>query len=264
MKLLALDFDGVICEGLREIFLSGYNTYLHFHPDTSLLDGRLLTFEFYDEFDLSKKELFDRFVRLFPFGNKAESHYAILRMIEDGREVVTDEDFNRLKTEMDPKILQAYYEKFYEERTRLKEMDSDKWLKLNQIYPGMKKNLNTLHDCFYLVIATSKDKKSVLTILRANGLGDLFDEEDILDKEYGDTKDTQIKLFKEKFNLEDKDIYFVDDRLQVMVPVKNLGVNCYLATWGSNTKLQREQAKKQGIGLLALDDCARKLIAFSG
>jgi len=264
MNLLALDFDGVICDGLKEIFLSGYNTYLHFHPETSLLDGRPLTFDFYDEFGKAKEELFDQFVRLFPFGNKADSHYVMLRVIEENQECKKDDDFNCIRAKMDPKVLQAYYEKFYEERTRLKEMDYDKWLKLNQIYPEMEENLITLGKYFNLVIATSKDKKSVLTILRANHLGNLFYEENILDKEYGNSKDVQIKIFKEKFKLNNKDIYFVDDRLQVIVPVKNMGVNCYLATWGSSTKEQREEAKNLGIGLLALDDIAHKLTALSG
>jgi phosphoglycolate phosphatase-like HAD superfamily hydrolase len=263
MKLLALDFDGVICDGLREIFLTGYNAYLHFHPDTRILDGCPLTFEFYDEFGGAKRGLFDLFVRLFPFGNKADSQYVILRAIEGNRKCTKDDDFKRFKAKLDPGLLQTYSETFYEERSRLKDMDYGKWLRMYHIYPGMRENLIALGKRFSLAIATSKDKNSVLAILRANRLGNLFPADSILDKEYGNTKDVQIKLFREKFKLDYQDICFVDDRLQVIVPVKNLGVNCYLATWAGSTSEQRKEAKALGIGLLTPDDFVRKLTYHS-
>jgi phosphoglycolate phosphatase-like HAD superfamily hydrolase len=264
LKLLAFDFDGVICDGLKEICLTAYNTYLRFHPDTNLLDGRFLTTDAFDEFDDDKRMVFDQFARLFAFGNKAESQYVIFRIMEEKRDVETEAGFNRFKSQLDSERLGAYYDRFYDERSRFKAANYDGWLGLNRIYPGMKESLNTLCNHFYPVIATSKDKTSVLDILKAHGLDRLFQEENVLDRECGLTKDIQINMFKEKFNIKEKDIFFIDDRLQVIVPVKNLGVNCYLATWGSNSPEQQKAAEKQGIDLLTLENLTRKLIRISG
>ena len=263
MKLLALDFDGVICDGLKEICLTAYNTYLQFHPNTGLLGARPLTLDSFDVLEGDKQIIFRRFSRLFAFGNKADSHYVILRIMDGGKNIATAADFNRFKDQLDAERLGAYYERFYQERNRLKAGDYPGWIKLNRIYPGLEKNLITLRNHFYPVIATSKDKASVLDILKANRMDGLFQEENVLDRNCGRTKDMLIKRFIERFALKEKDIFFIDDRLQVIVPVKNLGVNCYLATWGSSSPEQHTEAEKLGIGLLTLENLTRKLIEDS-
>jgi len=59
-----------------------------------------------------------------------------------------------------------------------------------------------------------------------------------------------MKYIVNSYQVEFKDIYFVDDQVNHLIKVKSLGVNVFLAGWSYATKAQKEEAKRQNIPII--------------
>ena len=109
------------------------------------------------------------------------------------------------------------------------------------------------YENYVCAIATSKDHQSVDILLRKYKLTDCFQRENILDKEFAESKRDHLTQFHEKHNVPFKDIHFIDDKVSHLIKVKDLGVQAYLAVWGFNTEREHEIALEHGFKLLRLE-----------
>jgi phosphoglycolate phosphatase-like HAD superfamily hydrolase len=86
----------------------------------------------------------------------------------------------------------------------------------------------------------------VQLLLDELGFGGVFDRELILDKETGVEKTHHLRALHERAGTEFTDITFVDDKVNHLVRVAELGVRPVLAGWGFNSGREHELARELG------------------
>jgi phosphoglycolate phosphatase-like HAD superfamily hydrolase len=246
VKLLALDFDGVISDSAREAFEVALRTYLEMRPGSGL--GRA-----------DRGELYRAFLALMPLGNRAEDYGTALEAIERG-EVLPDQNaYDAFRRSRDEEWLGRYHRRFYEVRTALSETERARWLATLAPYPEVVALLRRrAGDCRY-AIATSKDRRSVAILLAHYGIADLFEPALVLDKESGANKREHLEHLAAATGLGFAEITFVDDKVNHLDHVAPLGVRCALAAWGYNGPREHGLARARGYLVCTLADAERQL-----
>jgi len=103
-------------------------------------------------------------------------------------------------------------------------------------------------------VATAKDARSVHLLLKELGMADLFEPELILDKQTGVEKTRHLEILCERTGVEYGAVTFVDDKVNHLVKVANLGVSPVLAGWGFNTPREHELARELGYEVASLNN----------
>lgn len=246
MKLLALDFDGVLSDSAREAFAVARRTYLELRPESALRRA-------------DEASLWGAFLELMPLGNRAEDYATALAAIDAGVELPDQAAYDAYRDAQDPAWLRAFHRRFYQVRTAFSESDRDAWLALLGPYPRILELLRRrAGDCAY-AIASAKDRASVGILLAHYGVADLFPPERIVDKEAGVTKDAHIERLAGICGLDFAKITFVDDKVNHLDTVAPLGARCALAAWGYNGPREHRLAIERGHLLCTLDDVEGQL-----
>jgi phosphoglycolate phosphatase-like HAD superfamily hydrolase len=244
MRLLALDFDGVICDSAREAFVVALRTYAQLRPESRLGED---------------EALYSGFAELMPLGNRAEDYAVALRALEGGAELPDQPSYDAFRDGIDAGWLLEFHRAFYRARSALSEADPDGWLALMGPYAGFLDVLRRRAGEAELAIATSKDRRSVRALLEAYGVAELFPEGRVLDKETGVSKVAHLEHLQASLALPYAEITFVDDKTNHLDSVADLGVRCGLATWGYNGAREAAWARERGYLLLSLADVEAKL-----
>lgn len=242
MKLLALDFDGVISDSAREAFAVAMRTWAALRPQSPLAgreeDGRL----------------YAAFLEIMPLGNRAEDYATALAAIEAGRELPDQGAYDAFKAGVGEAFLRDFHRRFYEEREAWAGADPEGWRARMAVYPGLAGILRRRGGETLLAIATSKDRRSVRRLLEGYGLADLFPEGRVLDKEAGVSKRTHLERLSSDLGVPPAEITFVDDKVNHLETVAPLGVRCVLAAWGYNGERERRIARREGFLVCSLED----------
>lgn len=241
MRVLALDFDGVICDSAREAFLVAVETYR-----AGLSPG----------FARSEREpaLYDAFVALMPLGNGATDYAVALAAIERGLALPDQAAYDAFRRELDPTALRAYHKQFYVRRAAWMKRDLAGWHAHMQPYPGMCDLLRRRAGEVSLAIATAKDRHSVRALLERYGVADLFPEGAVLDKETSDSKRVHVQRIAERAGVPVREVTFVDDKVNHLEDVAGIGARCVLAAWGYNGERERRVAVAHGFLVCELAD----------
>ncbi|MEJ2627871.1 MAG: hypothetical protein P8078_04885 [bacterium] len=255
-KILALDFDGVLCNSFHDTLLTAINTYLQCNPDNNLLLPEPLTPETVATFEKENPEFIKKLRQLMPLGHYAEDYYVKLNILDRNiiDSVSSQEDFNRIRKAADNQIIKTYYNLFYQFRHSLQKKDPDAWARLLPPFPGIPEAVRKLSNSFLPAITTTKDRQSVTILLKTYGIADLFASQNILDKDSADSKREQMIILHRLHNLDFTHIYFIDDKVSHLLEVEDLKVHTYLSTWGFNSERELETAKQHDIPLLDLED----------
>jgi phosphoglycolate phosphatase-like HAD superfamily hydrolase len=136
-------------------------------------------------------------------------------------------------------------------------VDPDRWDALTSAYLPFLETLRGNAARAELSIATAKDRPSVLRLLRAYEIADLFPEDAIFDKESGRNKEVHLRRIQERFEVPFDQITFVDDKVNHLISVEKLGVRCVLAAWGYNSDRERQIAKQRGFDVCDFEDVER-------
>ena len=246
MKLLALDFDGVLSDSAREAFAVARRTYGELRPDSPLHRA-------------DETALWRAFLELMPLGNRAEDYATALAAIDAGVELPDQAAYDAYRDAQDPDWLRAFHRRFYQVRTALSESDRDAWLALLGPYPQILELLRRRAGACEYAIASAKDRASVGILLAHYGVADLFPPERIVDKEAGVTKDAHIARLAGLRGLDFAEITFVDDKVNHLDTVAPLGARCALAAWGYNGPREHRLAAERGHLLCTLDDVESQL-----
>ncbi|WP_159783079.1 HAD family hydrolase [Sodalinema gerasimenkoae] len=231
--LFALDFDGVLCNGLIEYFQTAWRAYCQVWSPSQTTPPEDLATSFY---------------RLRPVVETGWEMPVVLRsrllgyseqqILEDWREVcqtvVEDEQLN-------PSELANAVDGV---RDRWIRENVDNWLSLHRFYPGVIEQLHHLQTAeIPWVIITTKEGRFVRALLAGQGIE--FQRNQLFGKEVKLPKHEILsRLLNETPYSE---IIFIEDRLNTLYSVAEHedlnAVKLYLADWGYNTESMRNMAK---------------------
>lgn len=241
MRGIVLDFDGVIADSARECFAVALRTYLELCPASAL--GAQ-----------ASADLYPRFLELIPLGNRAEDYGTALAALESGASLPDQPAYDAYRRSRDPGWIERFHARYYEVRHELAAADPAGWRALMPPYPGVLDLLRRRSGDHALAIATSKDRVSVLALLAAYGIADLFIGERIVDKQAGPDKAVHLELLRRRLGFDFDDLTFVDDKVNHLDSVAPLGVRCALAAWGYNGPREHALARSRGYRVCTLDD----------
>lgn len=260
MKVLALDFDGVLFDSVREALVVALRVYLEQSPSSRLRQGanRIESRLGPQGPDLLDDDLARRFVALTPLGNRAEDFGVSLAAIDRGLELPDQDAYDAWYASLEPAWLTRFHRRFYEVRAAFA-ADEQRWLDLQPPYPGVPELLRRHAAEVSLAVATAKDHASVRRVLAHHGMLDLFGDDLVLDKETGVSKTAHLELIRHRAAVSFPDITFVDDKLNHLEAVAHLGVRPVLAGWGYNGERERAVARSRGFLVCSLEDVERRL-----
>lgn len=253
-KILVFDFDGVICNSFHDSLMTALNTYIQCVPNHTLPLHGPLGFDSVFQFEKDQPDFSKAFLQWMPMGNRAEDYFVILRLIEKKENLSDQSGFDAYRASFPEDVLRTFHERFYQTRTSLRESDREGWLTLLSPFTDVVHAIPFLSQRFTLAIATSKDRISVNLLLQKYGVSMYFLQENILDKDFSESKRSHLINFHRQHNVPYENIHFIDDKVLHLVSVKDLGIHGYLALWGFNTPREQEVARKEGIPLLRTDD----------
>jgi phosphoglycolate phosphatase-like HAD superfamily hydrolase len=261
MRMLALDFDGVISDSAPESFAMALRTYAAFRSGTTLsrwapavAGGKAPPLA-----RIRSVPAYPLFLELMPLGNRAEDYAVVLAAIDAGRRIPDQAAYDAFRAEQDEGWLADFHRRFYLERDVLAEADPAGWRALMAPYPPIIELLRRRAPDTTLAIATSKDRRSVWALLRLYGIDDLFQEAGVLDKQGGVSKQAHVRQLAQHFEVELAEVTFLDDKLNHLDVVSQLGTRCGLAAWGYNGEREIQQARKRGHLVCQLADVERQL-----
>ncbi|HZX44717.1 MAG TPA: hypothetical protein VFF28_03450 [Candidatus Nanoarchaeia archaeon] len=242
MKILVLDYDGVIVDSEPEAFAASMNCYAKFKGK-----DRLFTVWDIKDIDLKYKTLHEKNKALRPYVSTVDHIYAIMEVIERGIKVENDAQFYNFAANIN--VPSGFKEEFHRERKRFQEEDFDEWMKSTKPFAQALAGLIAAVKRFDKVVIVTANKNELISpVLEKIGLS--YDE--IIDTYYSKDKYGAVDSIAETYDADYKDIYFVEDSVFWMEKMIKKGVRCFLATWGYNTEAQRKEA--DGIGATLLDE----------
>lgn len=253
-QVLALDFDGVICDGLIEYFETAWRTYCQIWKPS------LPT----------------------PPANLAASFYQLRPVIETGWEMpvliralvlgITEAKMRQDWAAISAQLLKEAELTAADIGTKLDQLrdewittDLASWLSLHRFYPGVVEQLlSLLTSPVQPVIVTTKEGRFVRALLQQQGVQ--MPEQQIIGKE---SKRPKHQILRELIGRTGTplSLWFVEDRLKTLQLVQQQpdldAVKLYLADWGYNTPAERESAQNDPrIQLLSLSQFAENFSAW--
>ena len=156
-KILALDFDGVICDSIKECMLVSYYAYNNelSHPklDISIINPTL-------------QKKFKKYRYLV---GPAKNYYFLWKILLDKSSSNIERGYHRIKKNK-AGMEKKFIERFYDLREEVRTKEFDKWVSFNPFYPKMNEFLNSTININNLYIVTTKDAQSVFDLLHINNI----------------------------------------------------------------------------------------------
>jgi phosphoglycolate phosphatase-like HAD superfamily hydrolase len=250
MKILALDFDGVISDSAPECLWVALRTLLRLRPSSRYAE-MLTRWEALEEAQtraaITRDPLYRGFLELMPLGNRAEDFGIALLALEAGVSLRDQAAYDDYFDSLDPAFAVDFHGLFYGERTAFRATDPERWVALMKPYGELIELLRRRSDRARFAIATAKDGDSVAQLLDRYRIADLFGSGSIFDKEAGRDKRAHLRAVREHFGADFADITFIDDKANHLVAVRELGVRCLLASWGYNGPREHVLARRNEI-----------------
>lgn len=245
-QLLALDFDGVICNGLVEYFKTACRAYCKIWAQDSQ----------------------------YPTEDLAASFFALRPVIETGWEMpillralitgVPEQKIWQNWPQMAQQILateklnqQEVAHQLDSVRDNWIKNDLENWLGLHQFYDGVIPKLCSLlnNTDVSLYIVSTKEGRFIKQLLQQQGLE--LSSQAIIGKESQCPKYQTLRELIAQNSVNNQHVWFVEDRIKALQGVKEQPdleqVKLFLADWGYNTPQAQENARQdQQIRLLSL------------
>ncbi|MBE9221412.1 HAD family hydrolase [Cyanobacterium stanieri LEGE 03274] len=245
-RIIALDFDGVICDGMAEYFHSSRLTY-------EIIWEKKLE-------DLAYSQEVFQYLR--PTIETGWEMPLIFRAMDMEKNKI--KLFNQWSYFVD-EILKKdclMKELIAQQLDKVRENDInnnlDKWLNLHRFYPHIIDRIKDfINETYKIYIITTKEGKFAKQILINGGIN--VDKIIFWGKEQKRKKYESLQLIVNQENVKPTDICFIEDRLEALERVNQqedlVGVKLFLASWGYNTEETRASVtSKSSIKLLSLTD----------
>jgi phosphoglycolate phosphatase-like HAD superfamily hydrolase len=255
--ILALDFDGVLCDGMLEYFQTAWRTYCQVWQPKN---------------QTPPDDLAPSFYRLRPVVETGWEMPILLRALIlniTESEILADWSIIVAKLveseNLDPVDIGKRLDTIRDEWI---ETDLEGWLELHQFYPGVIERISRIlapDETTQLYIVTTKEGRFVKQLLQQQGIELAADK--IIGKECQRPKSqTLLQLLK---NAGDQaTLWFVEDRLKTLQLVEQEfelnKIRLYLANWGYNTQSQQELVRQDPrIQLLSLSIFAQDFVLWT-
>lgn len=217
--VLALDFDGTICDSLEECLVTAYNTCLQLEGSDTLVTSPIEI----------APQVANAFRRLRHFARNAPEIWLIMHWaITDG----TDLDQNRydaLASSYDSRLPEIE-SLFFKVRHYFRSTDPDQWLSLNRMYPEFLDGWEEIKGRFPTHIVTTKDLVSTQLFNRHWDLG--IPDENLWTRERGLTKGEIVQRIAVDSGIPIANVMFVDDHPHHVREVAAAGAGSFWAAWG--------------------------------
>lgn len=238
-NFFVFDFDGVVCDSTNECLVCSSNAMKKYEGNTNY---KYYLSEFSNEFR-------SRFSILRPFVKGGSQYYTLYKILNSdiNIEQITQQTFDELHKNFLAES-EIYKPHFYNARNELQEFDFSNWLDLHTVYGWVIDFLREYLRQDRLMIATLKDKDSVLRILGHYNLE--INPALVLDQFEIKTKLEALNRIIELKSILREDIVFIDDNVAHLLDPKKSGFNCYLATWSNVSESSIKLANKQNIDIL--------------
>ncbi|MFO7821648.1 MAG: HAD family hydrolase [Lentisphaeria bacterium] len=236
--LIALDFDGVICDSVRETAVSGWRAARHVWPA-----------------DIATPEppvaVMERFIRLRPYLHTGYEAIPLMRLAMRGVQPseMTGTDIERAKQEVLAETGLAkkdFLGYFSDTRDEWIKSDEDDWLSRNHFYPGTLEAVEETQKHHEVFIITTKLTRFAEKLLKKGGLS--IGRDRIFGLDVGKPKEDILEELRARRDLREMPTHFVEDRLATLRRIEKVpalsGVRLYLCDWGYNTPEDREEAEK--------------------
>ena len=251
--ILALDFDGVICDGLLEYFQTSWRTYCQiWQPEAQTPPDHLAPSFYRLRAVVEVGWEMPILLRALVLGVSQE------KILQDwpivAQEIIQSENLDAVDV---GKKLDAVRDQWIA-------TDLDSWLGLHRFYPGVIERMHEilsaaqaspLETLTQLFIVTTKEGRFVKQLMHEQGIQ--LPEERIIGKECKRPKHQTLRQLIDAFPGEAVTLWFVEDRLKTLQSVQQQpdmkDVRLFLADWGYNTTVQQEAARNDStIELLSL------------
>lgn len=243
--VLALDFDGVICNGLREYFLTAWRAYCEqWQPADATPPAGLA----------------DCFYRLRPV---VESGWEMPLVIEAVLAGISEAEIFQhwqtlapLRAETSELTAAQLAAKVDDVRDRWITDDLPSWLAEHRFYPGVIDRLKALENtAVHPIIISTKEGRFITQLLEQQGLD--LSQIEVFGKEQKRPKHQILRELKTQY-IDTASFWFIEDRLKTLHTVQAQpdlqAVQLFLADWGYNTATERDWASQDpAICLLSLD-----------
>ncbi|MBV8885476.1 MAG: HAD hydrolase-like protein [Chroococcidiopsidaceae cyanobacterium CP_BM_RX_35] len=253
--VLALDFDGVICDGLIEYFQTAWWIYCQIWQPLN---------------QTPPSNLAENFYRLRPVIETGwEMPILIKALLSDIPAAKIGQDWNTISQQVlrETNLAAAdISQKLDQVRDEWIDTDLAGWLSLHRFYPGVVERLRSLlQSSVKLKIITTKEGRFVQQLLQQQDVQ--MPAQWIIGKE---SKRPKPQVLREVIaaNAETElSLWFVEDRLKTLQAVQQQpdldAVQLYLADWGYNTQEERESVRHTShIHLLSLSQFAQEFSAW--
>ncbi len=234
--ILALDFDGVICNGLIEYFQVAWRTYCKVWS----CSGQTQT-----------EDLANKFYHLRPVIETGWEMPVLIKALLEG---FTEEQILQDWSDISHKILRQddfaaleIASMLDKQRDEWIASDLDGWLSMHKFYPGVVEKIQSIYNTkIALYIVTTKEGRFVKELLYKAGFD--LPREAIFGKEEKRPKYEILRELKQESNSPAVSLWFIEDRIKTLQKIKEQldleDVELFLANWGYNTPTDREAAQK--------------------
>jgi hypothetical protein len=257
-NILALDFDGVLCDGMREYFEASRRTYVNIWP-TATAPG---------------EGLFPAFRMLRPVIMTGWEMPLLLYAIVQGRpETAILQGWEKVRDELvnvgplqGSALIQALTQTLDEVRRAWIAADPRDWMERNVPYASLDEVRRLVAEPERTVLVTTKEGEFAGQILAHWGVH----LADIQGKEAGTHKCDNLRALIADYTAAHgsrPSLWFVEDRLETLQHVTThadlADVGLFLAAWGYNTPQTRASVQGDGrIRLLGLDQFRQGLVTW--
>jgi phosphoglycolate phosphatase-like HAD superfamily hydrolase len=244
-RILALDFDGTICDGMAEYWQTAWRTYTQVWQLDRIEPPAGMAEKFRELRPLIEVGWeMPVLIRAIGLGISTERMLSSWQRIRD--RIIADSRLSGVKVSQELDRV----------RDNWIEQDLTSWLRLHQFYPGVVEMFKTLPDRkIQPIIITTKESRFVSQLLKEQGIE--IGSEFIWGKELKRSKTDSLKQILDRGTKKSPTVWFVEDKLSTLAKVASQpeleAVKLYLADWGYNTVAERESAQQQTrIQLLSL------------
>jgi len=220
--LLAVDFDGVICQSTDECMVTAYNAWNAYNGS----DKFFSTIE-----DIPDEEA-DIFRTNRGYVRSGGEYYILMRMLSENKTLSGQQHFDELARQWHSACM-AFSSMFYKSRQRLMRQNIGRWIALHHVFSEVLKKIEKHITNGQTYIITMKDRNSVDTILADKGLN--VPEEKVLDKDSFPTKLAALEHLAKKHRISHANVRFLDDNVTHLLEPLARGFDVYLARWGFHT-----------------------------
>ena len=229
--LIAMDFDGVVVDGVDECMLITWNV-LHDRPLSDFNQDVLQNIP---------RLMAKRFRKLRNFV-RHDGHF-IASFTEFGNEAIDNDRFTAIYESIPTEDKKIFRDKFIHYRKLARSIYPGFWAELHRPLLDVSNLFETANDIY---IVSGKDEESILFILSKYGLNIPAN------KIYGrmTDKNKTLTLLKSIAFDKNEDILFIDDNIQNVIDALDHGIQSFWANWGYNIPEHKLMALKKGINEL--------------